>query len=207
MNIVEELRDRTIVAVVRAPDPTSALAGADALVRGGVSVIEVTYSTPEAPTVIARLRERYGDDAVVGAGTVTTKDEVQQAVECGAQFLVSPGTDVDVAAVMRASGTPFALGAMTPSEVMLAHKCGADIVKIFPGSVGGPDFLKALRGPFPHVPLMPTGGVSVANAREWLDAGAVCLGAGSDLVSNALLAAGDWVEIERRAAAFTRAVG
>jgi len=97
VNIVEELRDRTIVAVVRAPDPTSALAGADALVRGGVSVIEVTYSTPEAPTVIARLRERYGDDAVVGAGTVTTKDEVQQAVECGAQFLVSPGTDVNVA--------------------------------------------------------------------------------------------------------------
>jgi 2-dehydro-3-deoxyphosphogluconate aldolase/(4S)-4-hydroxy-2-oxoglutarate aldolase len=107
---------------------------------------------------------------------------------------------------MRSSGTPFAIGALTPSEVMAAGDLGADLVKLFPGSLGGPSYLKALRGPFPDVPFMPTGGVSVDNARCWLEAGAVCLGAGSDLVSNALLAGGDSAEITRRAQAFMAAV-
>ena len=107
---------------------------------------------------------------------------MSEAVDAGAQYLVSPGTSRPVAEAMRSSGTPFAIGALTPSEVMAAGELGADLVKLFPGSLGGPSYLKALRGPFPDVPFMPTGGVSVDNARSWLDAGAVCLGAGSDLL-------------------------
>jgi 2-dehydro-3-deoxyphosphogluconate aldolase / (4S)-4-hydroxy-2-oxoglutarate aldolase len=206
MSALERLRQHVVVAVMRAPSPDAALGGVRALVEGGVRAIEVTYSNPRAPWVIARVREEYGDEVVVGAGTVTTPRQASEAADAGAQFLVSPGTTPTVAEAMRASGTPYALGALTPSEVMLAVELGADLVKLFPGSLGGPGHLRALRGPFPDLPFMPTGGVSVANARAWLDAGAVCLGAGGDLVSTALLARGDHAEITSRAAAFMSAV-
>jgi len=206
MSALERLRQHVVVAVMRAPSPEAALSGVGALVEGGVRAIEVTYSTPRAPWVIARVREEYGDEVVVGAGTVTAPRQASEAADAGAQFLVSPGTTPTVAEAMRASGTPYALGALTPSEVMLAVELGADLVKLFPGSLGGPGHLRALRGPFPDLPFMPTGGVSVANARAWLDAGAVCLGAGGDLVSTTLLARGDHAEITSRAAAFMSAV-
>ena len=206
MSALERLRQHVVVAVMRAPSPEAALSGVGALVEGGVRAIEVTYSTPRAPWVIARVREEYGDEVVVGAGTVTAPRQASEAADAGAQFLVSPGTTPTVAEAMRASGTPYALGALTPSEVMLAVELGADLVKLFPGSLGGPGHLRALRGPFPDLPFMPTGGVSVANARAWLDAGAVCLGAGGDLVSADLLARRDHAEITSRAAAFMSAV-
>jgi 2-dehydro-3-deoxyphosphogluconate aldolase/(4S)-4-hydroxy-2-oxoglutarate aldolase len=207
MNVLDSLREHVVVAVLRAPTPEAAVAGVAALVDGGVRAVEITYSTPQAPAVITRLIERYGDGLLVGAGTVTTPRQVAEAVDAGAQYLVSPGTSVAVAEEMRASGRPFAIGALTPSEVMAAGELGADLVKLFPGSLGGPSYLRALRGPFPDVPFMPTGGVSVDNAHSWLEAGAVCLGAGSDLVSGAMLASGDHAEITRRARAFMAAVG
>lgn len=206
MNVLDSLREHVVVAVLRAPTPEAAVSGVAALVDGGVRAVEITYSTPQAPAVISQLIERYGDEVLVGAGTVTTPEQVGEAVDAGAQYLVSPGTSRPVAEAMRASGTPFAIGALTPSEVMAAGELGADLVKLFPGSLGGPSYLRALRGPFPDVPFMPTGGVSVDNVRSWLDAGAVCLGAGSDLVSGALLAQGDHAEITRRAQAFMAAV-
>jgi 2-dehydro-3-deoxyphosphogluconate aldolase/(4S)-4-hydroxy-2-oxoglutarate aldolase len=193
--------------VMRAPTPAAALSGVEALVKGGVRALEITYSTPEAASVVRRVREEYGDAVVVGAGTVTTAEQVAESAEAGAQFLVCPGTTAVVAAAMRDTGIPFALGALTPSEVMVAVQEGAEVVKLFPGSLGGPPYLAALRGPFPDVPLMPTGGVSVDNARSWLDAGAICLGAGSDLVSSRLLGEGDFDEVTRRAEAFVAAVG
>jgi len=206
MSVVDRLRQHVVVAVMRAPSPEAALSGVAALVEGGVRAIEVTYSTPRAPWVISRVRQAYGDEVAVGAGTVTTARQASEATDAGAQFLVSPGTTLRVAEAMRASGTLFALGALTPSEVMAAVELGAGLVKLFPGSLGGPGHLRALRGPFPDVPFMPTGGVSVANARDWLDAGAVCLGAGGDLVATDLLARGEHTEITRRAAAFMSAV-
>ena len=206
MRVLDSLREHVVVAVLRAPTPEAAVAGVAALVEGGVRAVEITYSTPRAPAVITELLERYGDDVLVGAGTVTTPGQVAEAVAAGAQYLVSPGTSAAVAEQMRSSGTPFAIGALTPSEVMAADELGADLVKLFPGSLGGPSYLRALRGPFPDVPFMPTGGVSADNARSWLEAGAVCLGAGGDLVSGAMLARGDHAEITRRAAAFMAAV-
>jgi 2-dehydro-3-deoxyphosphogluconate aldolase / (4S)-4-hydroxy-2-oxoglutarate aldolase len=207
VDVVESLRRHVVVAVMRAPTPAAALSGVGALVKGGVRALEITYSTPDAASVISRVREEYGDTVVVGAGTVTTAEQVAESAEAGAQFLVCPGTTAAVAAAMRHTGIPFALGALTPSEVMAAVQEGADVVKLFPGSLGGPAYLAALRGPFPDVPLMPTGGVSVENARSWLDAGAICLGAGSDLVSARLLSEGDFDEVTRRAASFVSAVG
>jgi 2-dehydro-3-deoxyphosphogluconate aldolase / (4S)-4-hydroxy-2-oxoglutarate aldolase len=205
MNVVERLRTAVVVAVVRAPDPDSALAGIGALVAGGVRAVEVTYSTPDAAAVIAQLRGELGDDVVVGAGTVTSAEQAAESAAAGAEFLVSPGTTERVAAAMRETGVPFALGTLTPSEVMAAVELGAAMVKVFPGSVGGPAYLRALREPFPDVPLMPTGGVSPGTVREWLDAGAFCVGAGGSLMPKDLLALGELDEITERARAFVAA--
>lgn len=201
MTVLDRLRDAVVVAVLRAPDAESALASVGALVAGGVRAVEITYSTPDAAAVVAQLRREHGDDLLVGAGTVTTAAQAVESAEAGAQFLVSPGTTEPVAAALRSTGVPFALGALTPSEVMTAVALGADVVKLFPGSLGGPAYLRSLRGPFPDVPLMPTGGVRADNVRAWLEAGAFCLGAGGELV------AGDPEETTRRAAAFVEAAG
>ena len=206
MNVIDQLKHHVVVAVVRAPSVGSAMNGVAALVRGGIRAIEITYSTPDAAKVIGRLRTEYGDEVVVGAGTVLTVEQVTESVDAEAAFLVSPGVHGPTAAAMRATGVPFALGVLTPTEVMSAVAEGADVVKLFPGSLGGPGYLKALRGPFPEVLFMPTGGVSVENVDQWRTAGAICLGAGSDLVSAELLDRGEYAEITRRARAFCRAV-
>jgi 2-dehydro-3-deoxyphosphogluconate aldolase / (4S)-4-hydroxy-2-oxoglutarate aldolase len=205
MSVLERLRSAVVVAVVRAPDPDSALTGIGALVAGGVRAVEVTYSTPNAAAVIAQLRRDLGEGVVVGAGTVTSGEQAAESAAAGAEFLVSPGTTERVAAAMRETGVPFALGTLTPSEVMRAVELGAEMVKVFPGSVGGPAFLRALREPFPDVPLMPTGGVSPDNVREWLDAGAFCVGAGGSLLPKGLLADGDLAAITERARTFVAA--
>ena len=148
---------------------------------------------------------QHGDAIYLGAGTVLTAAQAHEAVEAGATFLVSPGTDEAVVAAMRGTGVAAISGALTPSEVMAALRLGVDAVKIFPASLGGPAYLKALRGPFPDVAFMPTGGVSVANISDWLAAGAVAVGAGSELCSPDAMAAGRWDEIEATAREFAAA--
>ncbi|WP_067245226.1 bifunctional 4-hydroxy-2-oxoglutarate aldolase/2-dehydro-3-deoxy-phosphogluconate aldolase [Microbacterium resistens] len=199
-------RSAGVLAVLRAPSPESALDTAEALIRGGISGIEVTYSTPDAPAVIRELISRHGADAYVGAGTVTTPAEAAAAAEAGAEFLVSPGTRPDLTRAMIETGTVVMTGALTPSEVMEARELGVDVVKIFPASLGGPSYLSALRGPFPDAPLMPTGGVTPDNLAEWFAAGAVAVGAGGDLARGASIAAGDWADIEQRAVRFAAAL-
>ncbi|MCU1635062.1 MAG: 2-dehydro-3-deoxyphosphogluconate aldolase [Cryobacterium sp.] len=199
------LKSTRVLAVVRAPSAQSALLAADALVAGGVTGLEITYSTPDAPAVIRELNDRYGETIYLGAGTVTTEDEAARAAAAGAQFLVSPGTRRTLTEAMKATGLLVMTGALTPSEVMAAQEYGTDVVKIFPASLGGPAFLRSLRGPFPDVPLMPTGGVTPENMGEWFQAGAVAVGAGSDLVSAADLAASRYDEVERKARLFAPA--
>ncbi|SDK79364.1 2-keto-3-deoxy-phosphogluconate aldolase [Cryobacterium psychrotolerans] len=194
-----------VLAVVRAPSAESALLAADALVAGGIFGLEITYSTPDAPAVIRELDARYGERIYLGAGTVTTPEEASMAAAAGARFLVSPGTRPGLTAAMKATGLVVLTGALTPSEVMAAIEYGADVVKIFPASLGGPAFLKALRGPFPDVALMPTGGVTPENLDAWFAAGAVAVGAGGDLVSGADLASGRYDEVERKARLFASA--
>lgn len=194
-----------VLAIVRAPSAESALLAADALVAGGIVGLEITYTTPDAPAVIRELDARYGERIYLGAGTVTTPEEALLAANAGARFLVSPGTRQHLTAAMKATGLVVLTGALTPSEVMAAIEYGADVVKIFPASLGGPAFLKALGGPFPNVAFLPTGGVTPENLNDWFAAGAIAVGAGGDLVPYADLAAGRYDEVLRKASLFASA--
>ena len=200
---IEDLTRVGVIAVVRAPNAESAMEGVEALVRGGVTGIEITYSTPGAPQVIARLNERFGDSILLGAGTVTSAQQAVEAAEAGARFLVSPGVSPKVAPAMIETGVTTMLGALTPSEVMAAVEFGAHVVKIFPAGFGGPRLIASFRGPFPDVPMMPTGGVSVDNLADWLATGVVAVGAGSELISTADLEAGRYDLVQARAAEFS----
>jgi len=204
--VLEKIRRLGVLAVLRGPTPELTIGMVNALVDGGVPGIEITWSTPQAAAVVRRLSEIHGDRILLGMGTVTTAAQVQEAVDAGARFLVSPHGEAGLAEAMRASGLPFMMGALTPSEVMQAVGWGADIVKIFPGSLGGPAYLKALRGPFPEIPMMPTGGVSVDNVADWFAAGAVAVGAGGSLCPATLAAEGRFAEITRLAQDFAAAV-
>ena len=199
---LSQTRAAGVLAVLRAPSPESAIDAADAIIRGGVTGIEVTYSTPDAPAVIRELIARHGDAALVGAGTVTTPAQAEAAAAAGAAFLVSPGTVDGLTRAMLDTGRVVMTGALTPTEVMVAQSLNVDVVKIFPASLGGPSFLKALRGPFPDAVLMPTGGVTPDNLADWFSAGAIAVGAGGDLANSASIAASDWADLEARAARF-----
>lgn len=204
--LVSTLAADVLVAVVRATDAAGAVRATDALVAGGVRGIEITYTTPGAGEAIAAIAERHGDTVTLGAGTIRTPEQAAEAVAAGARFLVSPGTRPELAAAMRETGAALLLGALTPSEVMAALDAGADLVKLFPAGLGGPGYLSGLRGPFPDVAFCPTGGVNPDTIAGWLGAGAVALGAGSELCSRALIDAGDWEAIERNARLFADAV-
>jgi 2-dehydro-3-deoxyphosphogluconate aldolase/(4S)-4-hydroxy-2-oxoglutarate aldolase len=203
---LDRARSTGVLAVLRAPSPELALKASEAILRGGIAGIEVTFSTPDAPAVIRELIARHGTAAYIGAGTVTTQEQAVQAAEAGAEFLVSPGTLPELTRAMLDTGRVVMTGAMTPTEVMGALALGVDVVKIFPASLGGPSYLGALRGPFPDAPLMPTGGVSPGNLADWFRAGAVAVGAGGDLANSASIAASDWSDIEQRSARFAAAL-
>ena len=203
---LDALAEAAVVAVLRAPDRDSALRGVDALVAGGITGIEITYSTPGAPSLIAEVDRRYGDEVVLGAGTVRTARQAGEAVAAGARYLVSPGTTEELARAMRETGATLLLGALTPSEVMTASGLGADAVKVFPASLGGPGYLRSLRGPFPDLRFVPTGRVNPSNVADWFGAGAIAVGAGGELCSAADLAAGRFDDIRARAREFAEAV-
>lgn len=203
---LSRITDLGLLAVLRGPSPHLAVQMVDALVAGGVTGIEITYTTPDAVDVVRTLAAKYGDAILLGMGTLTTPAHAHEAYAAGAQFLVSPHTDAELAAGMVATGLPVMMGALTPTEVMTARKAGADVVKLFPGSLGGPGHLKALRGPFPDIPFMPTGGVNLDNIAAWFNAGAIAVGAGSDLCPPAQALAGNFADITTRAQAYVTAV-
>ena len=204
--VLDRIRDHGIVAVIRAGSAEAARRCSDALVAGGVRGIEITYTTPDAAVAITALAAEFGAEIALGAGTLTTPDQVAQAADAGAEFLVSPGTRPALAAAMVATGLGTLLGVLTPSEVMLAQECGADAVKIFPAVLGGAGFLSALRAPFPDLRAIPTGGVDPQNLASWFRAGAWAVGVGGELCPRALIDAGDWAEITRRAQRHTAAL-
>jgi 2-dehydro-3-deoxyphosphogluconate aldolase/(4S)-4-hydroxy-2-oxoglutarate aldolase len=172
-----------IVPVIRAPTPELALLACEAILAGGISVFEITMTIPDAPAVIRALRNRLGDKALIGAGTVLDATDARACIEAGAEFVVSPGFDAATIAAAHEAGIAAMPGALTPTEVIAAWKAGADVVKIFPCSaLGGASYLRALKGPLPQVKLMPTGGVNIKTAGDFLAAGAVALGVGSELV-------------------------
>lgn len=181
MSFIATLRDTGVVAVIRGASADEAVAMAEALVRGGVLGIEITYSTPNCCAAITRARAVLPKQAVVGVGTVLTVEQLEMAAEAGATYAVSPHTDEAILARAQQLKLPMLPGAITPTEIVRAHALGATAVKLFPGSMVGPDYVKAIKGPLPHIPLMPTGGVSLENMHEWFAAGVVAVGMGGNL--------------------------
>lgn len=183
---LDRIRELGLIAVVRGTSCTSAVEVASALIEGSILGIEVAFTTPEAHLAMRELNEEYGDHILLGAGTVTTPDQADRAVSSGATFLVSPGCDPGLIPLMQRTGLAVLPGVLTPSEVMLALRLGLETVKLFPGSLGGPSYLKGLRGPFPNVSFLPTGGVSAENVKHWFAAGAFAVGVGGAVAPSAL---------------------
>ena len=205
--ICRRVEEVGIVPVVRAPSAELALRAAEAVLAGGISIFEITMTVPDAPAVIRTLVQRLGDRAVVGAGTVLDADAAHRCIEAGAAFIVSPGFDLATIVAAHERDVPIMPGALTPTEVITAWKAGADMVKIFPASaVGGPKYLKALKGPLPDVKMLPTGGVNASTAGEFIAAGASALGVGSELVDIAALKRGEDAVITARARELVAAV-
>jgi 2-dehydro-3-deoxyphosphogluconate aldolase/(4S)-4-hydroxy-2-oxoglutarate aldolase len=203
---LQKIHTLGLLAVIRGPSKDLTLQMVDALVAGGVTGIEITYTTPQAAEVVAALSSRYGDEIVLGMGTLTEPAQAEEARQAGATFVVSPGCEPELGRAMAATGLAMMLGALTPTEVMQAARLGSDVVKIFPGSLGGPAYMKALRGPLPGIRMMPTGGVSEGNLKDWFAAGAFAVGAGSNLCPKELAAAGRFAEITEIARQFAAAV-
>ena len=204
-DIIGHLIDPGIIAVVRAPSPDLVGELAEALVRGGVIAIEITLSTPDAMRAIRETAARLGDRALIGVGTVLKPDQCATALEAGAQFIVSPILRSELVPLAHQANRPIMLGAYSPTEAQLAHEAGTDFVKLFPADALGPGFIKSLLAPLPHLRFVPTGGVELNNAADFLKAGAVALGVGSALASRQILENRDWNELSRLAAAFVRA--
>lgn len=202
---IDELSRAGVIAVLRAPSAEHAVKAARALLDGGVVGIEVTYSTPDATAAIQSIIAEHGDRALVGAGTLLNTAQVEEAVAAGARYLVTPGLSSTVVEAMLGSGRTTLVGALTPTEVMGAVGLGADAIKIFPASLGGPSYMRSLRGPFPDAPFIPTGGVNAGNLGQWLAAGAFAVGAGSELCSTAAMVGERWDEIEASARDYSRA--
>ncbi|MFI6157099.1 bifunctional 4-hydroxy-2-oxoglutarate aldolase/2-dehydro-3-deoxy-phosphogluconate aldolase [Kitasatospora sp. NPDC051170] len=202
--LTDELREDPVIAVVRAPRIPDAAALCAALAEGGIGITEFTYTTRD---VTDHLKRASGAGWKVGVGTVLTAEQAERGIAAGASFLVTPGCRPEVAQAARAAGVPVVLGALTPTEVAQAVDLGAAAVKIFPARAFGPGYFKDLRGPYPGVPLVASGGVSAANAAEFLAQGALAVCAGTEVVPPEAVAAGDWAEITRRARAFTEACG
>src|SRR6266568_3314444 len=174
--------DCGIVAVVRSPDSQQLVEVARALADGGVTVVEITMTVPDALDVVRRVRQELGERLLLGAGTVLDAETARAVLLAGAEFIVAPTLNLDVIRLCRRYGKLVMPGAFTPTEILTAWEAGADIVKVFPADVVGPAFFKAVRGPLPQVRLMPTGGVDLTTAAAFLQAGACCLGVGGQLV-------------------------
>ena len=205
-DIVEQILATRMVAVMRGFGPEQALKASRALIRGGVRVIEISLVDPQALSSIGLLREELDDSYPVGAGTVLTKSEAETALAAGADFLFCPGLNPDVIAVAEVQGALAIPGVLTPSEVTSALVLGARLMKLFPAEPLGPGYLKQLMGPFPDVRMVPTGGISAANASAYLDAGAVALGTGSSVANPAWARENRYEFFERAAEEFVQSL-
>ena len=204
--IAARLIELGIVAVVRVPKREQVLPVCEALVAGGVLALEITLTVPDAFAAIREAARIFGGRALVGAGTVVDVAQARAVIDAGAQFLVSPITRTELIGVAHAAGRSVMIGAYTPTEAQLAHEAGADFIKIFPADKLGPGYIKNLRGPLPHLKIVPTGGVDLQTAPEFLQAGCVALGVGSSLLSAEILRTQNWPELTRLAGEFVRVV-
>jgi 2-dehydro-3-deoxyphosphogluconate aldolase/(4S)-4-hydroxy-2-oxoglutarate aldolase len=203
------IRETGVIAIMRTRSPEQLLRAADAIRAGGVRAIEVTMTTPGALAVIEQATSRYqnaGQDVLFGAGTVLDAESARACILAGAQFIVSPSFNPALVELCRRYSVPVMPGAYTPTEIVTAWECGADMVKVFPASIGGPALIKALKAPLPQVELVPVGGVNLDTAADFIRAGAAAVGVGSALINQKLLDAEDFPTLTERAHRFVEEV-
>jgi 2-dehydro-3-deoxyphosphogluconate aldolase/(4S)-4-hydroxy-2-oxoglutarate aldolase len=204
---IQQIKDTGVIPVVRATSADEAMRAIDAIKAGGISVLEITMTVPGAVRVIEQVSESFGDQALVGAGTVLDAETARVCILSGAQFVVSPALNLETIACCRRYGIAVMPGALTPTEVVQAWTAGADFVKVFPaGALGGASYLKALKAPLPQIELVPTGGVSLKTAADFIKAGASALGVGADLVDLKAIREGQADVITQRAKQFVEIV-
>jgi 2-dehydro-3-deoxyphosphogluconate aldolase / (4S)-4-hydroxy-2-oxoglutarate aldolase len=207
LEIIQRIIDTGLIPVVRAGSSDEALRAIDAIKEGGVSVLEITMTVPGAVHAIEEVAKRFGSEAVVGAGTVLDAETARTCILAGAQFIVSPTVNHDTIACCRRYSIPVLPGALTPSEVLAAWTAGADFVKVFPANaLGGASYIKSLKAPLPQIELVPTGGVSLKTAADFIKAGSAALGVGADLVDITALREGRSGVITDRARQFAEIV-
>ena len=200
---VDRIREIGLIPIVRAESPDEAMRAVDAIAEGGVPILEITMTVPDAVSLIERVAQRFRDTAVVGAGTVLDPETARACILAGAQFIVSPALNPATIATCQLYGIPVFPGALTPTEVVAAWQAGATAVKVFPASaVGGASYIKALKAPLPKIDLVPTGGVNLKTAADFIRAGAMALGVGADLVDLKALREGNARLITERARQF-----
>ena len=206
-DVIQTIRNVGVIPVVRATSADEAMRAIDAIREGGISVLEITMTVPGAIKLIEEVANRYGSDALVGAGTVLDPETATACISSGARFIVSPALNVETIACCRRLDVAVMPGALTPTEVVQAWNAGADFVKVFPaGAVGGPSYLRALKAPLPQIELVPTGGVSLKTAGDFIRAGAAALGVGADLVDITAIREGQSALITERAKQFIEIV-
>jgi 2-dehydro-3-deoxyphosphogluconate aldolase/(4S)-4-hydroxy-2-oxoglutarate aldolase len=206
VEILKTIRETGVIAIMRAQSSDQLIAAADAIKLGGVRAIEVTMTTPGALGVIAEAKERYGSDVIFGAGTVLDPETGRAAILAGADFVVSPTLNLKLVELCNRYSVPVAPGCYSPTEVLAGWEAGADFIKLFPASIGGPSLVKAILAPLPQVSIIPVGGVNLDTAADFIRSGAAALGVGSSLVNQKLLDEGDMEALARRAAAYIEQV-
>ena len=198
---LQRLREQRLISVIRAPSPAAALAAGLAVAEGGITLLEVTFTVPDAPNVMAELSKR--DHLTIGAGTVLTADQARAAIGAGARFIIAPNLSVEVAHVALDSGVFYCPGAYTTGEIVAASDAGAHVVKVYPvGVAGGPAYIQVIRDPLPHIPMLAAGGTHLDNVVPFLRAGCIGCGLGGALADPQLAVRGEFGEITRRAEAF-----
>lgn len=206
LDILNRLISEKLVAVVRLDSGDQLIKVAEALKAGGITAIEFTVPTPNSLEMIKQAAVYFGDEVLMGAGTVLDPETARSAILSGAQFIVTPALNIKTIELCRRYGKPIIPGAMTPTEILTAWEAGADMVKVFPADILGSAYLKAVLAPLPQIRLVPTGGISSENAAEYLKAGATALGVGGKLVSKSAVASGDWAAISAEAQRLVHAV-
>lgn len=202
MPVINKIKDSKIVAIIRGADPSDVKNIVMALLNGGIRVLEITLNSPGALSIIEELSELADDRLVLGAGTVLDTNAARDAISAGAQFIISPSVNPDVITATKNAGAISIPGAFTATEIYAAYKMGGDIIKVFPASVGS-QYIRDIRGPFPHIPLMPTGGINLRNIQEYLQTGAVAVGIGTALVDTKKKVTEEYLsELQTRAAKF-----
>jgi len=205
-HVVDLIRNPGVVAIVRLDDYSAAVEMVRAIEAGGIRAVEFTYTNPKAGDAIAAVADAFDDRVAVGAGTVLDPETARAAMLRGASFVVTPTMNVETIRICRRYDVPTVIGAYTPTEMSTAWEAGATMVKLFPARSVGPSYIKDVHGPLPHIPIIPTGGVSLENCAEFIRAGAAGIAIGSNLVDARLVAEQGWPELTRRAASFVRAV-